>query len=203
MECQSFRSESAVPLVADASVAINLNATRCPEIILRALPNQLTVVEQVAFELEAGRLNGRNDAAGLDALVSRGEVEIVRLGEFGMERFAQLVSGPSAQSLDDGEAATIACALERQATAVIDERKATKLCSKLFPELSVASTCHLLAHLAIEEALGRGKLAEAVFNALFFGRMRVPSDHVDWVISLIGPVRAKQCLSLPRSARAG
>ena len=55
MECQSWLTDPTVLVVADTSVAINLNATGCSEIILGALPNRFAVVEQVALELEAGR----------------------------------------------------------------------------------------------------------------------------------------------------
>ena len=41
------------------------------------------------------------------------------LGDFGMQHFEGLVIGAAAETVDDGEAATIACACERKGTAII------------------------------------------------------------------------------------
>ena len=201
MICPSCLNDPTVLLVADASVAINLNATKCAATILDALPNRLVVVEEVALELEAGRPKGRSSAEDLNTLVTAGQIEIVHLGNSGLSLFARLVSGPAGDTLDDGEAATIAYALEHNATALIDERKATKICSERFGPLPTGSTIDLLAHAIIAATLGRARLAEAVFNALYFGRMRVPTHYVDWVVNLIGCERTKECVSLPKSIR--
>ena len=61
----------------------------------------------------------------------------------------------------------------------------------------------LLAHPALGAGLGKEALAQAVFNALYQGRMRVFPHHIDWVIGLIGPEQAAKCHSLPRAARIG
>ena len=201
MVCPSCLNDPVALFVADASVAINLNATNCAATILDALPNRVVVVEEVAIELEAGRQKGRSDSDGLKTLVAAGQIEIVRLENEGLRHFAGLVSGPAEDTLDDGEAATLAYALQHHATAVIDERKANKICSERFGSLPTGSTIDLLAHAAIAAALGRAGLAEAVFNALFFGRMRVPTQYVDWVVNLIGQDRTRKCVSLPKSIR--
>lgn len=201
MECLSCLNDPAAVLVADASVAINLNATGFAEPILDALPNRFAVVAEVMLELEDGRQRGRTDADALDALVAAGRVEVVRLGNPAVEQFTALVSGSAAETLDDGEAATIAYALEHGATALVDERKANRICAERFPSLVTASTVDVLAHDAAVSAVGRNGLADAVFNALFHGRMRVPAQHVDWIVTLIGAERAERCVSLPRSVR--
>ena len=201
MVCPSCLNDPVAPIVADASVVINLNATKCAATILDALPNRVLVVEEVAIELEAGRPKGRCDSDGLNTLVAAGQIEIVRLENEGLRHFAGLVSGPAEDTLDDGEAATLAYALQHRATAAIDERKANKICSERFGSLPTGSTVDLLAHAAIAAALGRAGLAEAVFNALFVGRMRVPTQYVDWVVNLIGLDRTRKCVSLPKSIR--
>jgi hypothetical protein len=63
------------------------------------------------------------------------------------------------------------------------------------------STLDLLTHPNVERALGESELADAVFQALFTAGMRVFTDHIDWVINLIGSERANQCMSLPRKVR--
>ena len=201
MVCPSCLNDPAVPVVADTSVVINLNATGFAQVILDALPNPFVVTEDVAIELEGGRRNGRKTRDGLDALIAGGQVEIVRLGSNGLRQFAGLVSGLATDTLDDGEAATIAYALEHNATALIDERKANKICEERFGELSTGCTLDLLAHSKIEPVLGRMGLVEGVFNALYYGRMRVPPGHVGWVANLVGQDRMKKCISLPRSVR--
>lgn len=201
MICPSCLNDPTVSVVADTSVVINLNATGFAQAILHALPNPFFVVEEVAIELEGGRRNGRKATDGLNALIAAGQVELVRLGSDGMRHFGELVSGPAADTLDDGEAATIAYALEHSATALFDERKANKICAERFGQLDTGCTVDVLAHSEIEAALGRMDLAEGVFNALYFGRMRVPPGHVGWVANLVGQDRIKKCKSLPKSIR--
>ena len=202
---QSCLRDRTVPVIADTSVVINLNATQCAETILDALPNPFLVVSEVVLELESGLQTGRNDAAALDAWHTSGQVQIVPLGNTGTRHFFNLVSGPAAQTLDDGEAATIAHALELESPAIplIDERKANHICADRFADLVTGSTVDLLAQDDVQAALGSARLADAVFDALLGGRMRVLPHHLDWVVNLIGLERAKQCESLPRSVRSG
>lgn len=47
MERQSCLTDRAVPVVADTSVLINLNATKCAEAILDALPNPFLAVSEL------------------------------------------------------------------------------------------------------------------------------------------------------------
>ena len=201
MVCPSCLNDPTALVVADASVVINLIATRFAGSILDSLPYRFAVVEEIAFELEVGRRNGHNDADGLDTLVGAGHVDIVHLAKTGIGYFTELISGPAANTLDDGEAATIAYALEHSATALIDERKANNICAERFEALLTGCTVDLLAHATIVAGLGRTGQAEAVFNALYYGRMRVPTHYVDWVINLIGRDRAIKCVSLPKSIR--
>lgn len=201
MCCPSCLSDPTVPVVADTSVIINLNATGFAQTILDALPNPCIVVEEVAAELEDGRRSGRKTTDCLNVLIAAGQVEVAQLGNEGVQHFSGLVSGLAANTLDDGEAATVAYALEHSVSALIDERKAIKICAERFGALSTGYTVDLLAHRKVETALGRTGLAEGVFNALYYGRMRVPAEYVNWVVNLIGHDRIKECVSLPRSIR--
>jgi predicted nucleic acid-binding protein len=187
---------------ADASAVINLNATGCAWDILRAIPNKVMVVDVVQRELEEGRPRGRRDADLLDELVSERLIEIGKLGDVGTLHFEKLVVGPAAMTLDDGEAATIAFAVVSGALAIVDERKAIRLCGKLFPELAVGCTVDILSHPNVHRSLGEQNLSEAVFRALYHGRMRVSPQHMEWVIGLIGSENAAKCCSLPNSIRA-
>ena len=195
-------TDSTTLIVADTSTVINLNATGCAERIIRALPNKFVVVDFVPGELDQGRSRGRPDADLLHELVASGVIEIVALDEHGMAHFEKLVVGPAVLTLDDGEAATIAYATTNKAIAVIDERKATRICAEMFPKLRICSTVDILALPEVWRTLGKGALAEAVFQALVGGRMRVFPQHIGWVIGLIGSEKASACTSLPASARA-
>ena len=199
MGCRSLLSEPRSVVVADASVVINLVSTGRAAAIAAAL-NGFVVVEQVVSELEWGRRKGWENAAGLEELVRSGHARIVRLGPSGLVHFSQFVSGPAASTLDDGEAATIAYAVEHDAVAVIDERKACRLATERFGDLAVGCTVDLLADPAVGSALGP-ELPDAIFEALMRGRMRVPACRCDWVVDLIGAERAGRCASLPQSVR--
>lgn len=200
MTCQSSLDERTAPVVADTSVVINLNATGCADAILRALPNRCVVVEQVSRELQVGRRTGGSDADALAVLIQENLIEHAQLEEVGLVHFADLVTGSAAETLDDGEAATIACAIERGAVALVDERKANRICAERFPGLGIGCTVDVLAQRHVQAALGGG-LADAVFNALDRGHMRVPDHHGQRVLDLIGTERAARCRSLSKRFR--
>jgi predicted nucleic acid-binding protein len=113
------------------------------------------------------------------------------------QHFEQLVIGPAAETLDDGEAATIAYAAISGATAILDEKKALRIAAERFPQVPLASTVDILSHSGVQSALGLPALADVVFNAFRNGRMRVPAHHLAWVLKLIGDERAALCASLP------
>ena len=200
MAPRSCLDDRPAPVVADTSVVINLNATGCLDVILRALPNRCVVVEAVSMELQAGRRTGRKDADALAAVLNQQLVEHAHLGDVSMSHFESLVSGSAAETLDDGEAATIACSIERSAVALIDDRKAIRICTERFPNLALGCTVDVLAQRHVQVALGR-HLSDAVFNALDRGRMRVPDRYGRWVVELIGQERAARCRSLPKRFR--
>jgi predicted nucleic acid-binding protein len=112
-----------------------------------------------------------------------------------------LVVGPAVETVDDGEAATIAYAVESDAVAILDDRKAIRICATRYPQVPLGSTVDLFSHPSVIGALGKTSLADAVFAALQQARMRVLPHHMDWVIALIGQERARMCPSLPKAAR--
>lgn len=193
--------ESAAVLVVDASVAINLNASGSAPEIIAAFPERIVVVDIVADELEDGRRKGRRDADAVQRLVAEGLLEIKSLGQAGLVHLEGLVVGSAKETLDDGEAATIAYAVETGAAVVIDERKAIRICAARFPKLVLRSTVDIFVHSEVQRALGQQQLMEAVFNSLRNARMRVLPDRIKWVVDLIGAERAANCPSLPPSVR--
>lgn len=188
-------------LVADASTVINFIATGSAREIIAALPNRVAVVDVVPAELETGRARGRQACDRLKELTSLGLVHVVALDDSAMPYFEDLVIGTAVSTLDDGEAATIAYALTHAGTALIDERKATRICRERFPALEVATTIDVLIHGDVQQHLGQALLADTVFRALRDGKMSVLPHHIAWVVGLIGDERAALCPSLPRRAR--
>ena len=188
-------------VIADASVMINLNATGCAAAILDALIFRVAVTDVVATELDEDRRSGRNDAALLNELTTTGRVAILPLDDAAAHIFGGLVAGTAAETLDDGEAASIAVAATRGAIVAIDERKARRICVRRFPGLRLLSTVDLLLHDDVAGKLGRDAQSNAVFRALQTARMRVLPEHVDRVVQLIGMDRARRCPSLPKTAR--
>lgn len=184
-------------MVIDTSVCINLNATGYAKEILTAIPNKSVIATAILKELECGRLTGRDDAELTAKLVSLEMIEVVQLGEIGLRQFEELVSGSAEHTIGDGEAATIALAMESGGIVLIDERKATRICATRFKDLHLLSTVDLFMHPQVEKALGRNSLKQAVLRALERARMNVPPHHLDWVTDLVGTEGALQCKSLP------
>lgn len=193
--------EPSKPLVLDASVAINLNATGNCVRILDAIPNPVVILDIVSRELKAGRAKGRTDADVVAALVASGRVEIASLCAECEGNFLAMVCGSGSATLDDGEAATIAWAVAHGGTPIIDEKKGLSICQDRFPSVQAATTTDIFAHDSVLAELGWDDLGDAIFNALIAARMRVQEGHIPWVIDMIGSSRAQLCHSLPLSAR--
>lgn len=193
--------DPSMPLVLDASVAINLNATGSCVRILDAIPNPVVILDIVSRELEAGRAKGRTDADVVAALVASGRVEIASLCAECEGNFLAMVCGSGSATLDDGEAATIAWAVAHGSTPIIDEKKGLSICQDRFPSVQAATTTDIFAHDRVLAELGLDDLGDAIFNALIAARMRVQERHIPWVIDMIGASRAQLCHSLPLSSR--
>ena len=201
MEPVRFRPEP--PLVADASVWINLVAGGRAVDVLRTLSSP-TIIPSIALgELERGRDKGRTAYDGIEPLIAAGYVTVVDLPEEAEDTYLSLVAGRASQTLDDGEAATLALALHGGATALIDERKAIGIAAARFPDLTVATTTDFLLSTHVRSVLDCETLAATLFASLTQARMRIPDHLLDEVCNCLGPDRARLCLSLPARVRTG
>ena len=192
--------ESARGIVTDTSALINLMASGAAREIAQALPVPLRVPRTVALELESGFPRWTTNQQLMD-LKAAGFVEVVDLDSAALARFGALVVGSASETLDDGEAATIACALTGDLMALIDERKAWRICGERFPSLAVVTSVDVLLSGVTQRALGATGVADAVFHALVRGRMRVPTFHMERVVKILGAERAALCSSLPMHVR--
>jgi predicted nucleic acid-binding protein len=198
----SCLTDSSARLVFDASTAINLNATGCAAKVLRALPHAAILTDVVLGELQEDSRNGRRDGDLVEKLIAADLLRVENIADLSQSIFEELVIGRGPNTLDDGEAATVAFAVENDLIPVLDERKARRICAERFATTKIASTIDLLCHDAVAASLGTDILGDAVFSALQNARMRVLPQHVNWVVTCIGPQRAAQCLSLPSRVRA-
>lgn len=185
--------------VLDASVLINLAATGHLRPILQWLQRPIVVANAYAEV----RRNPRDavDSEFLAPLLGDGTLVRVGLSPGELEVFVGLTGAPEPDDLDDGEAATLAYAAVRALTVVLDDTKPRRVCSSRFPGVTLLGTVDLLRRRDLEELLGKATLCEAIFDALRYGRMRVPEAHVAWVVDMIGADRAQSCTSLRRRLR--
>ncbi|MGE0852983.1 MAG: hypothetical protein AB7O44_25800 [Hyphomicrobiaceae bacterium] len=169
-----------------------------PVPLLRNLGMRLLIAAEAYGEVRRHPIQGELIEPAMAALTSERLIEQVQLGSQGRNLFLELVANDLSGGLDDGEASTIAAALEHSndAVVVIDEKKAARLLSERWPERRCVSTVTLLAQPRVRSGLSEDAFADAVFSALKHARMRVPADGLSWVADLIGAERAGQCPSL-------
>ena len=188
-------------LVADTSFWINLAATEYPAEILHALAAPVILADAALEDLKRGQARGRQSVEVVEALLAAGHTRVEALPPSALPAFAGLVAGEAADTLDDGEAATLALAHAIGGIAIIDEKKGRRLSAARFPALPLTYTVELLLSSTVGGFLGQPRLNEAIFAALNVARMRVPAEMLAAVIGLIGPERAKLCPSLPLRSR--
>lgn len=195
-----FSGSVSAHLVVDTSVIINLNATGRAGDIVRTFGVKLRASTVVRDELLADRFSGRNDAELAAALVDEQLLEFVELDDQGEDIFASLISGSASDTLDDGEAATLAIGAVSGHTVVIDERKAQRIAAERFAVMQVIVTADILCSERVVTGLGAKQVGDLIFNSLAGARMFVPERHHAMIIELLG-ARAIECHSLPAALR--
>lgn len=193
--------ERPTSIVLDASVAINLNATKVAENIIQALPNTFYVTDVVLDELQDDLRSGRSDGLRFRELIRKGLIYESKLDAIAEVEFERLVVGSNVDTLDDGEAATIAAAHSTGQIAILDERKGRRICRERYPDVIFGSTCDILSHPNVERDLGRRALRAAVAAALGEARMSVTIEHRQWALELLEE-SAEEFSSLKRAVRA-
>lgn len=189
------------PLVVDASVIINLVASGIFSELLQSIDNPFYVVDVVISELERGSVNGCVDADVLKSLIEQEAIKCVTLDSDGWKEFEYMVSGESLSTLDDGEAATLAFCATMDAIPVIDEKKANRICGERYPDITPINSVNLFVMASNWGEFTRECLSEAVFRALFHGRMRVMKEDLAWIIDMIGVENTAKCNSIPLRVR--
>lgn len=201
MRYPSFSIDSGIPAVVDTSFVINLNATGFSDRIIRAMQTSFIVTEDVLRELKSGSKSGHDDYKKLQGLINLKVITLASLGERGENVYLSLIEGSANQTLGDGEASTIAHAVEIGGVAIIDDKKAKKICRERFPLIPVIMTIDLLTCAAVRNELGRETHKKAIHNALRLARMRITTEKQKYIVKLIGKTMAADCPSLSRKYR--
>lgn len=184
--------------VLDASAVINLLGSKAPEFILQALDGKAVVAEPAWREVKYDPTRRLDIAAALASLAGPGLLEVAALSPQSATLFVDLLSAPGSDRLDDGEAATIAVAVEMGGVPVLDERRARRVYGARFQGLPLLCSVELFRMLEGNDPPEAIPLRELLFNALCNARMRVLPEHLDWVLGILGPELAGQCPSLPK-----
>ncbi|MES9897547.1 MAG: hypothetical protein ABW148_00820 [Sedimenticola sp.] len=187
--------------MADASVIINIVASGFYRELLQLIARPFYVADVIISELERGASNGCIDGDVLKSLIEQKVIKCVTLNPDGWKEFEGMVSGASLSTLDDGEAATLAYCATENAIPIIDERKANRICRERYLDISPINSVTLFMMASSLGRVAHENLSEAIFKALFYGRMRVMQEDLEWVIGMIGIENAARCNSLPLSVR--
>jgi hypothetical protein len=172
-----------------------------PSLILRGLHRRILVDDVTLGEVSIDPATGKSAKDACDKLIADGLIEKVEMTDQAYELFISLTGANPPDDLDDGEAATIAQALQLGAAAVIDERKATRIAASSFPDLVVFSSIDLFGCSDLVRAIAEHELASLLYGAFKNARMRVPLLFLPWIVATVGESRLVECSSvrLPRA----
>jgi predicted nucleic acid-binding protein len=184
-------------LALDASVLINFLGSGIPDRLIQAFAGRILVAEPVYKEVYNDPGHRVRPREWMESLDQGGLLEIVRLSGEALQRYLDF----GAAGLDNGEAATLALALDRNAIPVIDEKRARRLYAANYPGARLSSTVELFHELSERDAVAEDILRAGLFDAIRIARMRVLPEMMDWVIAAIGPENAESCSSIPAIAR--
>ena len=183
------------PIILDASVIINILGSGKPIDVLSSLNRTIMVEKTVLQEVTFDPFTRKSADTIISELLDLGCITQVTMCNDSYMDFLDMVSAPSPNGLDDGEAATIAYAnIYKEIIAVIDEKKGLRVASERYPNLTLATSLDIFSD---PNLLSNGHdVAGLVYSALIKSRMRVPSHWEEWVINLIGVDKARQCRSI-------
>lgn len=191
MQSLSKLKAGSTPLVLDASVVINLVASNCMDGILMSLKRPIIVTENVCAEFSKTTRDGRTPEQVIENLKTRRRIEVVRMSDEQFDTFLRLTGCLPPDDLGDGEAATLACA-DGAGCAVIDDSKAIRVATRDFPHQAIYCSLDLFCSEQVLSGLGRTTVAQAVYDAIKVGRMRVPHSWRGWISNMLGKARVAE-----------
>jgi predicted nucleic acid-binding protein len=134
--------------------------------------------------------------ATLPELIREGTILVASDTDISLGLAIDLAGAAAPNDLDDGEAFAIALAVTRNATLVLDERKARRIVQQNFPALRLMFTIEYMEEIARFAGLSPIVVSDIIYSALHYARMRVPRERCKEICAMIGQDRARSCPSL-------
>lgn len=121
----------------------------------------------------------RTESAPLQPLFDDGCLQLCRMSEQAYDTYLSLVSGAPTESLDDGESAAIAIAVDGFGSVVLDDKKARRILSNRFTESTRGSSLSLFLAAATRANWSMQELRAAITAAREVARMAiVPEERI-------------------------
>lgn len=181
-------------LVLDASVAINLLASGAFGEILEIIECRSYLTPHVLREIRSDPRDRKRPPHDLMVAIESGQVSLLAdLAPESSDVYLKLL-----ERMASGEASAILAARNLGGIVATDDQSALQAIAADTDLPQAIRTVELLSDPRISRHFGRDRLAEIVFGALKFGRMRVFAEYRNEIIDLIGLDRARQCPSLGR-----
>ncbi len=191
-------------VVLDASVAINFLGTAVSRDILAVMPWNVVIERRAHREIRRHPIDGLDHVSELEAWELDGYARVVSLQPQARGIFDDLTAGSLAETLDDGEAATIAYAVSgsERTVPVIDEKKAKRIFHQSWPSRRLLETAGVFQSLVDAGLISNRFASDSIYAALTNARMHVSHRLRPWVVDLIGSSRAAKRPSLGQAARS-
>ena len=189
-------------IVVDTSPLLNVIASGQPGQILAGVRSQVVVAEVTIREVRRNPRSGFNAGPLLDEMIARDLLTPIEFDNVAMELFFELVSGEYHTAIGDGEAGAIAVAIANALPVVLDDQKAARAAKKSAAHLQIISSIDLFIAAQSQGTLPCAALSDALYDALVYARMRVPSANIKWVREVLGDERFLQCPSIAQRFRA-
>ena len=172
-----LRSDASIVLGAGA--LLNLLGTGCAPKILVACGRRFLAERGITLRLPKG-LATSNDS---EELFAGGILRLEALPLASSGILLALSGAPPPDDLGDEEAACIALAYGMNGAAVLDDVKPQRLAANTL-ESGALHSLDLMSTDAVQEALGRSAIREALDRARRDVRLRIPARFQDWAASL-------------------
>jgi predicted nucleic acid-binding protein len=189
-----------VALIFDASALINIASSGfCSKILASLECNCLCeaiVWREVTYHIKKYNLNKNMEVAAACSLIN-----ITDMSSLESSMYLDFISAMHPNTLDDGEAATMAVAYCRNLIAVLDEKKGRRIANELIPPLKVLSTIDLFRMVENKCQSNGICINSALFNSLAKARMRVLFEDEEWVVQRLSKDQIQHCRSLPKRLR--
>jgi hypothetical protein len=140
---------------------------------VEAIGSPIYVPEQVLGELKLDPVTRRPFPRGPHPALASDKVRLVSLSGSELETFVELVGAAAPHRLGDGEAASIAIALNRNCRLGVDERKANRIIRERFDAIQTFRSTDIWTEFSIARTLGEEIVLESYNLAVKYGRMHI------------------------------